>query len=180
MTMSSDSTRQDDLGEILRDGDRTGLRFVRRYGHPIDRVWAALTESDQLRAWMPTDIVGDRREGAEVKLSFWPAQVEKYGITETELTGRIQVWDPPRTFQWTWGDDVLRFELSAEGDVTTLRFTTWLAEGDREATGNTAAGYHICLHALRVWLDTGVAEPLTEHDHLVVELEPAYAEVARP
>jgi uncharacterized protein YndB with AHSA1/START domain len=171
----SDSTGGDDLGEILREGERTGLQFVRRYGHPIDQVWSAITESDQLRAWMPADIVGERREGAEIRLPFWPAQVEKYEITETELTGRIEVWDPPRTFQWTWGGDVLRFELAAEGDDTTLRFTTWLEPGDREATGNTAAGYHVCFHALRAWLDTGVAEPLTEHDHLVHELEPAYA-----
>ena len=50
---------EQDLGEIVRDGDLVGLRFVRHYPHPIQRVWRAITESDQLRAWFPCDIVGN-------------------------------------------------------------------------------------------------------------------------
>ena len=53
-----------DLGELVRDGERVGLRFVRVYPHPVERVWRALTESDQLRYWLPCDIVGERRPGA--------------------------------------------------------------------------------------------------------------------
>ena len=156
-------------------GERTGLRFVRRFDHPVERVWSAITESEDLRAWLPCDIVGERRAGAEIRLPFWPAQVEKYEIDEPVLTGRIEVWDPPRLFQWTWGGDVLRFEVEPEGESSTvLRFTTWLETADPESTVSTAAGYHICFQVLRTWLDTGTATPLAEADGLVAELEPAY------
>jgi hypothetical protein len=53
-------------GELLREGDRPGLRYVRHYPHPVDRVWRAITESDQLRHWMPCDIVGDRAAGSAI------------------------------------------------------------------------------------------------------------------
>lgn len=99
-----------DLGELIRKDDRVGLRFVRRYHHPIERVWRALTESDQLRFWMPCDIVGERRAGARITLPFWPGHVAKYSITEPVLDGEIQVWEPPTRFGWTWGGDVLLWE----------------------------------------------------------------------
>ena len=108
--MTSVTNDETSMGEVLRDGERVGLRFVRRFAHPVERVWAALTESDQLQFWMPCDIVGERRAGADITLPFWPAQVEKYQLEETTLTGRIERWDPPTVFQWTevhrrWYDD---------------------------------------------------------------------------
>jgi uncharacterized protein YndB with AHSA1/START domain len=171
----SSTTSQADLGEVIRDGERTGLRFVRRFDHPLEKVWAAITESDGFRAWMPCDMVGERRAGAEITLPFWPAQVEKYEIAEPVLTGRIEVWDPPRVFQWTWGGDVLRFELEPDGGATVLRFTTWLETADAQSTVSQAAGYHVCLSELGHWLDTAVARPLPDIDHLVHDLEAAYA-----
>jgi uncharacterized protein YndB with AHSA1/START domain len=69
------------LGEVLRDEDKWVLRYKRVLRHAPDKVWAALTESDHLRHWMPCDIVGERREGAE-GAAVWPAQVERYAIEE--------------------------------------------------------------------------------------------------
>ena len=85
--MTSVTNDETSMGEVLRDGERVGLRFVRRFAHPVERVWAAITESDQLRFWMPCDIVGERRAGADVTLPFWPAAVEKYQLEET--TSRV-------------------------------------------------------------------------------------------
>ena len=81
--MTSLTNDETSMGEVLRDGERVGLRFVRRFAHPVERVWSAITESDQLQFWMPCDIVGERRAGADIKLPFWPAQVEKYQLEET-------------------------------------------------------------------------------------------------
>src|SRR5215204_2061977 len=38
----------DTMGEVLQDGDRIGLRFVRHFSHPLERVWSAITD-DVLR-----------------------------------------------------------------------------------------------------------------------------------
>ena len=167
---------QPPMGEVLRDGQRIGMRFVRQLAHPVEKVWAALTESDQLRHWMPCDIVGERRAGADIILSFWPAQVEKYQLQETSLPGTIEVWEPPVVFQWTWGGDVVRFELASTTTGTTLTFTTWLESTARGDAASVAGGYHVCLDALRLLLDTGSAPPLVDGDERVHELEAAYAE----
>lgn len=163
-----------DLGELTRDGKRVGLRFVRRYPHPIERVWRAITESDQLRFWMPCDIVGERRAGAVITLPFWPGHVEKYAIDEPVLSGEIQVWEPPTRFGWTWGGDVLLWELAELADGTELTFITWPEDPDLAGVVSTASGYHLCLAELSLLLDTGTAPPMIEVDAVAFRLEEAY------
>jgi uncharacterized protein YndB with AHSA1/START domain len=177
--MTSVTNDETSMGEVLRDGERLGLRFVRRFAHPVERVWAAITESEQLRFWMPCDIVGERRAGADITLPFWPAQVEKYQLEETTLTGRIEAWEPPAVFQWTWGGDSLRFELEPTDAGTTMTFTTWLQSPDLDEAAGAAGGYHICLRALQLLLDTGSAPPLVESDEDARRLESEYAKTIR-
>jgi uncharacterized protein YndB with AHSA1/START domain len=169
------TNKETSMGEVLRDGERVGLRFVRRFAHPVERVWSAITESDQLKFWMPCDIVGERRAGADITLPFWPAQVERYQLEEATVTGRIEVWDPPEVFQWTWGGDILRFELERTDGETTMTFTTWLESPDPAGAADAAGGYHVCLDQLGVLLDTGSAPSLIESEDVARRLEPEYA-----
>jgi uncharacterized protein YndB with AHSA1/START domain len=178
-TTTSSGQHQTPMGEVVRDGERIGLRFVRQFAHSVERVWAAITESDQLRHWMPCDIVGERRAGADITLPFWPAQVEKYELEETSLTGRIEEWEPPTLFQWTWGGDIVRFELADTAGGTTMTFTTWLESPDPAEAAGAAGGYHVCLDELRLLLDTGSAPPLVDVDDRAHELQAAYAERLR-
>lgn len=161
------------LGRVL-PGAPPGLRFERRLAHPVDTVWRAVTERDHLRSWMPCDIVGERREGAPLRLPFWPEVLARHGFDDPGLTGEIRVWDPPRVFEWTWDTDVVRFELAPDGDGTVLTLTTWLSEND-PGTAQTAAGYHVCLDHLARVLDTGAAPSVAEADPSA--LEARYAEL---
>ncbi len=169
------------LGAVVRDGDRIGLRFERQYPHPIERVWRAITASDQFRQWMPCDLVGERREGAEIRLPFGSEEVAKYDIAEPELTGRIEVWRPPSVFQWTWDRDVLRFELyrieGADAAATRLVFTTWPASQDLEEAASTAGGYHLCLAELAVVLDDQPVPSVVDIDDIAHDFERSYRRV---
>ncbi|MEU0312671.1 SRPBCC domain-containing protein [Nocardioides sp. NPDC006273] len=116
------------LGDVLRDGERTGLRYVRLLRHSPEKVWRALTESDGLRHWFPTDIVGERTVGGRLSLPFWPEGLELASTAEAiegmgvdpggyVSEGELRVRDPPRAFEFTWGmdgradlTDLLRFE----------------------------------------------------------------------
>ncbi len=151
------------LGEVLHDGDVIGLRYERQFSHPPERVWRAITESEQLQHWFPTDIVGERREGAQLQLPFWPAIVDKYEIADDTMTGRILTWDPPRTFSWIWDRDTLIFELHPTDTGTRLVFTTWVVD-TTAGVHKTAAGYHVCLDQLAILVDTGSAPPFVEQD----------------
>jgi uncharacterized protein YndB with AHSA1/START domain len=141
------------MGTIAREDGRITLRYRRRFPHPVESVWAALTEREHLRAWMPCDIIGERRAGAAIELPFWPTIMEHHEIDQPVLTGEIRVWEPPHVFEWTWDTDLLRFELAADGEGTRLTFTTWLGFDDDEGAADTAAGYHTCLAHLSARLD---------------------------
>lgn len=153
------------LGTLLRDGERVGLRYERDLRHPPEKVWRALTESDQLRHWFPTDLDGERRAGADVALTFWPALATRHGITETVTRGRILTWQPTTVFELDWEGDLIRWDLSPTAEGTRLVLTTWLGPQSLETgTHRTAAGYHVCLVALAELLDTGTSTPLAEVD----------------
>lgn len=192
------------MGEVFRDGERTGLRYVRMLRHSPEKVWRALTESDSLRHWFPADVVGERTVGARLSLPFWPEglederaveAIEEMGVDPDNYVseGELRVWDPPRTFEFTWGmdgreelTDLLRFELEPTEDGTRLTFTTWL--GGPAQNADTAVGWHVCLDELTDLLDDGPAASTDDAAALVVqrvkarteELGPKYAALISP
>jgi uncharacterized protein YndB with AHSA1/START domain len=118
--------------EII-DGARTAIRIRRRYPHPIDRVWRALTEADSLRTWFPTEVSITAEVGAVVS----------YGSAGE---GRVEVADAPTRLAFTWGDDLLDFELVADGDATELVLTHHF--DDRAGAASFATGWEQCLAAV--------------------------------
>lgn len=149
------------LGQIERDGDRITLHFERELSHSPERVWRALTESDQLRHWMPCDIVGPREAGAEVMVPFWDDVAEKYSIEDRVLTGRIITWDPYRTFVWEWDDELLTYEL--EPTAAGTRLTVVVRVGSKSpGAEQVGAGYHTCLDYLVTLVETDDAPPFID------------------
>lgn len=155
--------REVQLGKAHREDGFWVLRYERQLSHAREKVWRALTESDHLRHWLPTNLVGERREGAELTLEYWPEVVKDHAdrIATSVLRGTIRVWRPPSVFEWTWDVDVLRFELEADGDDTRLTFTTWLGAADTPVV-EAAAGYHLCLDRLTELLAEGTTVPIAK------------------
>jgi uncharacterized protein YndB with AHSA1/START domain len=126
--------------------NRPALRFERRLSHPVEVVWRAITESDQLANWFPSRVeVDELRPGAEITFRFENMPLD----APSTLTGRVTEFDPPRLFEFYWGEDHLRFELEpspgAEEDCV-LRLTVLLDA--REKAARDAAGWHVCLDRL--------------------------------
>ncbi|WP_420114747.1 SRPBCC domain-containing protein [Pseudactinotalea sp.] len=115
------------------DGARPAVQIRRRYPHPIDRVWRGLTESRNLQVWFPGEI--DLRPEA--------GSVVRYGPGDE---GRVEVAEPPARLAFTWGDDLLEFELIADGDATDLVLTHHF--DDRAGAASFATGWEQCLAAL--------------------------------
>jgi uncharacterized protein YndB with AHSA1/START domain len=128
---------QGDLEEV--DG-RWRLRFTRRLPHPPERVWRALTEPEHLRAWFPTDVIGERVPGARLRFEFRQGEGPAFH-------GELLVFEPPATLEFTWGGDRLRFELTPDGGGgCVLVLLDTLDEHGRAA--RDAAGWHECLDVL--------------------------------
>ena len=133
---------------------KPAVRFERRYPHPVDRVWRAVTEPGELAHWFPTTVAVDLREGGEMTFTFPGGEMEP-------IDGAVTVLDPPRRFAFLWGEEELRIELEPDGEGCRLSFTHLISE--REAAARDAAGWHVCLDRLAELLsgDAGTA-PGTE------------------
>jgi len=123
-------------------GDRWRLRFTRQLAHPPEDVWRALTEPEQLRAWFPDGIAGDWRVGAT--LTFGPAGGPSF-------TGEVRVVDPPKTLEFSWGTDLLRFEVEPTGAGCVLTLLDTFDEKGKAA--RDTAGWHVCIDKLELALD---------------------------
>jgi uncharacterized protein YndB with AHSA1/START domain len=121
-------------------GTRWKLEFRRQFPHPPEQVWRAITEAEHLRAWFPARIEGERKEGARLTFVF-----EDAGDGPT-LEGDVLTYDPPRVFEFTWSDEILRFELTAVDGGTQLDFRNTFDDLGKAA--RDGAGWHVCLERL--------------------------------
>ncbi|TCC33752.1 hypothetical protein [Kribbella sindirgiensis] len=48
------------LGELAIDGDRTTMTFRRHLPYPVERVWAALTDPLERKAWFGETVIDGR------------------------------------------------------------------------------------------------------------------------
>jgi len=161
------------IGTLEPAGQAWRLRFTRELAHPVDLVWRALTETEHLNAWFPMRVRGAWAEGAT--LTF--ADPQGRG---PEFTGRVLACRPPSLLEFGWGPGVLRIELRAHGDDTTLTLLDTL--GELGTATRDAAGWHVCLDLLAVHLDgRGTAVKWTEvHPGYVAAFGPEASSIGPP
>lgn len=127
---------------IVTDGARPAVRLERHLVDPPHVVWPALTRREQLRTWFPCDVVVDGGNwvvGASIRFLFPP------DVIDMTLTGEVLEVDEPNRLAFTWGEETLRFLLSAEGDGTRL---VLFDELPPNAAARNAAGWDECLDRL--------------------------------
>ena len=134
----ADVTRQDVDG-------RPTLVFVRTLRHPPERVWAALTVPDEIRQWAPFVPGRNLSDLGSVTLKMTD------GNQGDELPGHVSHAVAPSLLEYTWGDDVVRWELEPEGNGTrlTLRHTV----ESTDLLSKVAAGWHLCLVVAERFMD---------------------------
>jgi uncharacterized protein YndB with AHSA1/START domain len=147
--MTQDRSPEPDGVLETRGGDHVVLRFSRRIGHPVERVWAALTDPAELAGWWGQAEV-DLVEGGKFVLRWLNTDD---GGNRAAMHATITRLDPPRLLE-TAGDrhGVLRWELRPDGAGTLLAFssTVELPAGFRS---RVLAGWHWHLDALAAFLD---------------------------
>lgn len=100
------------------DEDTIDVRFERFYPRPVETVWSAITEPARLADWMGVSEI-EPFVGGTVRLMI---------DSEHPAHGEVQLWDPPKMFEFSWSntharDTVVRYELSPAGGGTRLIFT---------------------------------------------------------
>lgn len=163
-------TRAD--GTLIVCGESAMVTFERRLAHPVDVVWAALTESDQLAAWLGPGSV-EPRAGGQVAIRTGP---EGRSDLRRVMTGRILEWDPPRVLEHEWIQPgleitVVRYELEAAAGGTILRLTHRRSVTPGAFGGR--AGWHAYLDRLAAHLDR---LPVPAWSERRAEVQAAYGE----
>jgi len=124
-------------GTVERDGDRVTFRYERRLRHPIDKVWRAITDPDELQRWSGMRPELDLRVGGD----YVTTHMETVRVVDKVL--RV---DPPHLFEHTFWVHVnpsatVRWDLSATDGGTLLVLRHSLTMDDvKNAAGTVGAG----------------------------------------
>src|SRR5438034_5496688 len=126
--------------------DHAILRYERTLNHPVERVWAAITDPAEIEAWWGRATV-DLRPGREMRVEWLNGDVVM-PATITEL-------DPPHVLEIEGAPHGrLRFELRPDGDATLLTFVA-RSQLPGEYRSKVLAGWHFHLDALEDFVDHG-------------------------
>ncbi|MDQ1519688.1 MAG: hypothetical protein QOI55_761 [Actinomycetota bacterium] len=157
-----DATATD--GRMDEFSGRWVLTFERRFRHPIERVWDALTQPARLAEWFgQVEVELDLTEGGrfEMRTTGPPELVEAViaeagedALVNHQTVLRVEA---PRVFEHTFGapDSIVRWELEPDGDGTRLRLrhTEPVEFAPFEAGPRDLAGWHTLLDLLEHALD---------------------------
>jgi uncharacterized protein YndB with AHSA1/START domain len=138
-------------GTVERIDGASRVRFQRRLAHPIERVWSALTDPQQLLGWLGAAEI-DLVEGGRFDLRWLNTDERGEPFTMHATITRLQ---PPHLLE-TSGDahGVLRWELQPDGAGTLLTFSSTL-DFPEEYRTRVLAGWHYHLDALATALNGG-------------------------
>ena len=106
--------------ELARFLDRFTIEYIRTYGHPIDRVWRAITDPKEFRQWFIPGAI-ELREGGV------------YEFKAGDFSGRVEELDPPRKIRFSGGlpGSYFQYELSEVEGGTRMRFVNHFGPADR-------------------------------------------------
>lgn len=117
--------------------------YKRQLKHPVEDVWAYLTDNEKLPKWFSELRVDELREGGIIKFDMGDGTFEELKILELKVNSVLE---------FTWWPDTVRFELSEESGGCLLQ----LIERIHTLTDHTPkdlAGWHVCLDVIEALLD---------------------------
>lgn len=157
--MTSQANARSRFGTVERAGGKHVLRYERQLDHPVERVWAALTEPELIGQWLAAAEELDLREGGRITLR-WQNIPDDRGAWEAEgidledsdpsapITAAITQLEAPRLIEYESDEmGLMRWELQAADGGCLLTFTNTVELPDKQRE-QTQAGWHIHLDHL--------------------------------
>ncbi|WP_045517583.1 SRPBCC family protein [Neobacillus niacini] len=139
--------------------------YERHLKHPVEDVWTYLTDNEKLPKWFSELRIDELREGGVIKFDIGNGTFEEMEILDLEMQSVLE---------YTWGEDVVRFELSHEPNGCLLVFK----EKINTITAHTPrdlAGWHVCLDVIQALMDGRTIERSEEwkiwYEKYVKEIE---------
>lgn len=124
------------------------LRLRWRLPHRPDVVWAAISTPEEMSLWQPCRIELEPRQGGAIRFLFDGEPPEE---------SRLSLWEPPHRMAYDWAGEHLEWNVQesphgghsrAEGPAASLlRLSNSIV--DEQWVGHIAAGWDLCLNALK-------------------------------
>ena len=124
---------------MMTSSGRPAVRVERRFPHPVEKVWRAVSLPEHLSTWFPSPVEIDLRTGGAMRFVAFAGDAAEHG--------QVIAVDPPHRLEFSWGADRMIFELRAVDDGTAL--TLLHVFDDRAGAASFATGWHGCLIGLR-------------------------------
>lgn len=148
------------FGSVRKAGDVHILSYERRLHHPVEDVFAAITQPDRIAEWLAAAEELDLRVGGSVALRWlnvpddigeWEEQgVDLDGADPSvPARGTVTKLDPPHLVEFTTDlMGVMRWELRPDGPGCVLTFTNEIELPPTAPAEQTMAGWHMHLDHL--------------------------------
>jgi uncharacterized protein YndB with AHSA1/START domain len=118
-------------------------RFQRHLNHSVDEVWSYLTHNQKLSQWFSELRVKELQKGGYIEFDMGDGSFEKMEILDYKENSKLE---------YTWGNDVVRFELSPEEEGCQLVMIESI-KTITEHTPRDLAGWHVCLDVIEALLN---------------------------
>jgi|SRR5579862_7022819 uncharacterized protein YndB with AHSA1/START domain len=116
--------------------------LCREYARPVAMLWRALTDATAVSQWMEYPTQLDPRVGGRIVVDFSP---------DDGIDGIVTAAVENKLLLYTWGDTLVKWEVSESGSGCALLFSHIGVEPER-APG-LAAGWHAFLDHLGPYLE---------------------------
>jgi uncharacterized protein YndB with AHSA1/START domain len=105
-------------GLLRVDRSKASIVFRRQLRHPIQEVWAALTDPTQVAAWFMAKVHREDAPGGRIEMDF------ENGV---RATGRVLEWRPPRVYEYEW--NLAPEPTHPQGEASIVRWELTPSEG---------------------------------------------------
>ena len=161
----------DDLAEI---SPCYTITFKRRSKHPVERLWRAITDADEVSRWMSHRARIDLRVGGDYFVDFGAPEGAPDG---SNLDGIIVRLETQRRLAFVWWMSVLEWRLEPTEDGSRYTFShhgQWPPVSDE--TDDIPAGWHLMLDEFDAQLE-GISIDPAEVRAKHKRINPAYLEL---
>ncbi|MEK8206804.1 SRPBCC family protein [Paenibacillus sp. FSL R5-0636] len=131
------------LANIQKEDQHYAARFERQLKHSASEIWSYLTENEKLALWFSELRIEDLREGGLIKFDMQNGTFVDMEITALQHQS---------VFEFTWAEDLVRFELypNSGGCLLVLNETLQTLTPH---TPRDLAGWHVCLEVIQHLLE---------------------------
>lgn len=118
------------------------MDWNRAYPQSVQQVWTAISDQNEISAWMKYPTKLDLRPGGIIHIEF---------SSQGSLEGIVCNVEPLRLLVYAWGDSLVKWELDVAPESTKLHLAH---SGVRpELAAGLGAGWHAFLDQLEDYLD---------------------------